>query len=466
MPYQVNKKRCWSASPSWSERSSKASATSGRVRQVGMRVVIELRAASAPSGAQQPVQADAAADDTFGVNMVALVDNQPHAVNLKQLIEASSTHRRGGHPRTVFELRKARERAILLEGLAVALANIDESSSIIDQKVADAAGRQGRLLMAPGARVRSRACWSRSPADRGRPDPGPACYGAPTAYRLSDAQAQDPRPAPATPDRSWSRTRSSPNSPTGGDRDLARHPGGPSGLAGSSAASRARRRRPRRSPHGHRGEQPDHPGPDRPQDMVVTLSHGYVKSQPLSEYHRAAARRPQSRPPDQEDDWIDSSSSPTRTTLDPGFFRDRGRVYWLKVWGGAAGGRSRGKADRQHVPAAALGRRSPWCCRSGAFRLPQRPLVFMATARARSRNRARRVQQPAQGRHHRGRPRRGDFLIGAALTDGKRRDAVLRRRKVVRFDERRAPDGPQRGVRGMMLDPARGRDRDAGGRGR
>src|SRR5258705_5056648 len=70
--------------------------------------------------------------DSFGVNMVALVDGQPRVLNLKQMLDAFLRHRREVVTRrTVFELRKARERGHVLEGLAVALANIDEFITLI-----------------------------------------------------------------------------------------------------------------------------------------------------------------------------------------------------------------------------------------------------------------------------------------------------------------------------------------------
>jgi DNA gyrase subunit A len=93
----------------------------------GMRVVIELKRGEVPEVVLNNLYKQTQLQDTFGINMVALIDGQPKLCNLKQLLEIFLEHRREVVTRrTVFELRKARERGHVLEGLAVALANIDE----------------------------------------------------------------------------------------------------------------------------------------------------------------------------------------------------------------------------------------------------------------------------------------------------------------------------------------------------
>ena len=130
--------------------------------------------------------------DTFGMNMVALVDGQPRLLNLKQMLDASCAHRREVVTRrTVFELRKARERGHILEGLAVALSNVDEIIALI-KAVADAARSQGG---ADGAHLALRRwwrrCWRAPRPIASRPDGLPANFGlVEDGYRLSDAQAQ------------------------------------------------------------------------------------------------------------------------------------------------------------------------------------------------------------------------------------------------------------------------------------
>lgn len=93
----------------------------------GMRVVIELKRNEHPEVVLNNLYKNTQLQDSFGINMVALVDGQPRLLNLKQMLEAFLSHRREVITRrTVYELRKARERGHVLEGLAVALANVDE----------------------------------------------------------------------------------------------------------------------------------------------------------------------------------------------------------------------------------------------------------------------------------------------------------------------------------------------------
>ena len=98
----------------------------------GMRVVIELKRGEVPEVVLNNLYKQTQLQDTFGMNMVALLDGQPQLLNLKQILEAFLRHRREVITRrTVFELRKARDRGHVLEGLAVALANVDEMIAII-----------------------------------------------------------------------------------------------------------------------------------------------------------------------------------------------------------------------------------------------------------------------------------------------------------------------------------------------
>ncbi|HJT51539.1 MAG TPA: DNA gyrase subunit A, partial [Nitrosospira sp.] len=98
----------------------------------GMRVVIELRRGEVPEVVLNNLYKETQMQDTFGMNMVALLDGQPRLLNLKQMLEAFLRHRREVVTRrSVFELKKARERAHLLEGLAVALSSVDEVIALI-----------------------------------------------------------------------------------------------------------------------------------------------------------------------------------------------------------------------------------------------------------------------------------------------------------------------------------------------
>jgi DNA gyrase subunit A len=94
--------------------------------------VIELKRGEVPEVVLNNLYKSTQLQDTFGMNMVALVDGQPRLLNLRQMLECFLSHRREVVTRrTVFELRKARERGHLLEGLAVALANVDEMIALI-----------------------------------------------------------------------------------------------------------------------------------------------------------------------------------------------------------------------------------------------------------------------------------------------------------------------------------------------
>ena len=98
----------------------------------GMRVVIELKRGEVPEVILNNLYKQTQLQDTFGMNMVALVDGQPKLLNLKEMLECFLSHRREVLTRrTVYELRKARDRGHMLEGLAVALANIDDFIAII-----------------------------------------------------------------------------------------------------------------------------------------------------------------------------------------------------------------------------------------------------------------------------------------------------------------------------------------------
>ena len=157
--------------------------------------MIELKRGEVPEVVLNNLYKQTQLQDTFGINMVALIDGQPRLLNLKELLDAFLRHRREVVTRrTVFDLRKARERGHVLEGLAVALANVDEFIAIIKAAPTPAVAQGGadepRLALGAGAR---RCCAPRRrPTRVYRPD-GAAARVRPAArraYRLSDAQAQ------------------------------------------------------------------------------------------------------------------------------------------------------------------------------------------------------------------------------------------------------------------------------------
>jgi DNA gyrase subunit A len=156
-----------------------------------MRVVIELKKGEVPEVVLNNLYKQTQLQDTFGMNMVALVDGRPQLLNLKELLECFLAHRREVVTRrTVFELRKARERGHILEGLAVALSNVDEIIALIKAAPTPADAKRG-LMARPWRRHWWSRCWLRAAAEASRPDglaPNSACPR--QGYMLSDAQAQ------------------------------------------------------------------------------------------------------------------------------------------------------------------------------------------------------------------------------------------------------------------------------------
>ncbi|MBX3079916.1 MAG: hypothetical protein KF692_11885 [Cryobacterium sp.] len=201
IPYQVNKKTLLEriAELVHEKKLEGISHIQDESDKSGMRVVIELKRGEVPEVVLNNLYKQTQLQDTFGINMVALIDGQPRLCNLKQLVEIFLDHRREVVTRrTVYELRKARERGHVLEGLAVALANIDEFIETIKTSptppVAKAAlmakGWDSSLVREMLARVEGTAVGGRAAY---RPEGLPAHYGlqADGLYRLSDEQAQE-----------------------------------------------------------------------------------------------------------------------------------------------------------------------------------------------------------------------------------------------------------------------------------
>ena len=194
LPYQVNKKSLLEriAELVNEKKLEGISEIRDESDKSGMRMVIELKRGEVPEVVLNNLYKQTQLQDSFGINMVALVDGQPRLLNLKQMLDAFLAHRREVVTRrTVFELRKARERGHMLEGLAVALSNVDEIIALI-KAVADAARSQagadgaGLAFAAGGGDARARArpmlrvptAWRQISA----------CVDG--GYHLSDAQAQ------------------------------------------------------------------------------------------------------------------------------------------------------------------------------------------------------------------------------------------------------------------------------------
>jgi DNA gyrase subunit A len=405
------------------------------------------------------------------------VDNQPKLCNLKDLIEVFLEHRREVITRrTVFELRKARERGHVLEGLAVALANIDEFIETIKASptppVAKAAlmdkSWDSSMVREMLSRVGTDTPGGR---DAYRPEGLPRHFGIQPdgLYRLSEDQAGEilqmrlQRLTGLEQDKILSEYRDV----MAQIADLLHILATPARVTTIiSDELTAIKLEFGQTKLGARRSVVEHNATDlgtedliTPTDMVVTLSHtGYIKSQALSEY-RAQRRGGRGKQATQtkEDDWIDQLF--IANTHDYILcFTNRGRVYWLKVWEVPQGSRnSRGRPIVNMFPLQPGEKVNVVLPLTDGFRsFPADHYVFMATAQGV-------VKKTTLDEFSN--PRKagiiavdldeGDFLVGAALTDGKH-DVMLFSDggKAVRFDEEdvRPMGRNARGVRGMMLE--------------
>jgi DNA gyrase subunit A len=443
----------------------------------GMRVVIELRRGEVPEVVLNNLYKNTQLQDTFGINMVALVDGQPRLCNLKQLVEIFLDHRREVVTRrTAFELKKARERGHVLEGLAVALANIDEFIETIKSSptppIAKAA-LMNKSWDSPLVREMLARAEAGTPGGRAayRPEGLPSGYGMQPdgLYRLSDDQAQEilqmrlQRLTGLEQDKIVGEYRDV-MAQIADLLDILAKPERVKAIIGDELARLRQefgqtKEGARRSVIERNAQELGTEDLITPADMVVTLSHGgYIKSQALGEY-RAQRRggRGKQATVTKEDDWIDQLF--IANTHDWILcFSNHGRVYWLKVWEVPQGGRaSRGKPIVNMFPLQAGEKITVVLPLTDKFRsFPADHYVFMATALGTVKKTS--LDDFAN-------PRKagiiavdldaGDYLIGAALTDG-RHDVMLFSDggKAVRFDEDdvRPMGRAARGVRGMALE--------------
>src|SRR6187399_3760155 len=201
IPYQVNKKSLQErmAELVHEKKLEGISHIQDESDKSGMRLVIELKRGEVPEVVLNNLYKQTQLQDTFGMNMVALIDGQPRLCNLKDLIKVFLEHRREVVTRrTVFALRKARERGHVLEGLAVALANIDEFIETIKTSPTPPVAKAALMAKSWDSSL-VRDMLSRAEADTPggraafRPEGLPPHYGmqADGLYRLSDDQAQE-----------------------------------------------------------------------------------------------------------------------------------------------------------------------------------------------------------------------------------------------------------------------------------
>ncbi|HJV67929.1 DNA gyrase subunit A [Ideonella sp.] len=479
IPYQVNKKTLLEriAELVHEKKIEGISHIQDESDKSGMRVVIELKRGEVPEVVLNNLYKQTQLQDTFGINMVALIDGQPKLCNIKQLLEIFLEHRREVVTRrTVYELRKARERGHVLEGLAVALANIDEFIRIIKESPTPPMAKTALMAQSwDSSLVREMLARAEGDTPGGReayrPEGLPAHYGMQPdgLYRLSDDQAGEilqmrlQRLTGLEQDKIIGEYKEV-MAVIADLLDILAKPQRVTAIISEELTALRQefgqtKLGARRSVVEHNVQELGTEDLITPTDMVVTLSHtGYIKSQPLAEY-RAQRRggRGKQAAQTKEDDWIDQLF--IANTHDWILcFSNRGRVYWLKVWEVPQGGRaSRGKPIVNMFPLQPEEKITVVLPLTGEFRsFPADHYVFMSTALGT-------VKKTTLDEFSN--PRKagiiavdldeGDYLIGAALTDG-HHDVMLFSDggKAVRFDEDdvRPMGRNARGVRGMMLD--------------
>ncbi|HET6756759.1 MAG TPA: DNA gyrase subunit A [Burkholderiales bacterium] len=426
----------------------------------GMRVVIELKRGELPEVVLNNLYKETQMQDTFGMNMVALVDNQPRLLNLKRFIEVFLSHRREVVTRrTVYELRKARERGHVLEGLALALSNVDEIIALIKAAATPAQAKQ--QLMGRAWKSKLVAEMIKRVSETARPEGLLTEFGMKAGgYHLSDVQAQailDLRLQRLTgleQEKILAEYNEVMNTITDLLDVLARRERISAIITQELKEVRKQFGDSRKSEIVVATQDLSMEDLIAPEDVVVTLSHtGYIKSQPIADY-RAQKRggRGKQAAATREDDFIDECF--IANTHDYILcFTSAGRIYWLKVYGVPQGARaSRGKPIVNLVPLSEKERVNAI--------LPVKSFVadryvFMATAKGT-------VKKTPLSEFSRPRPSGiiaialddDDYLVGVQLTDGKH-DVMLFSDvgRAVRFAEQdvRSVGRGARGVRGMRL---------------
>jgi len=427
----------------------------------GMRIYIEVKRGESAEVVLNNLYQQTQLESVFGINMVALVDGRPQLVNLKQILEAFLRHRREVVTRrTIFELRKARARAHVLEGLTVALANIDEMIELIKSSENPQVAKERMLgrTWEPGL---VGALLAATGAEASKPDDLPVGVGLVEGmYRLTEVQAQQilemrlHRLTGLEQEKLTEEYRQLLETIRGlieilEDPDVLREVIRTELNNLKEEFGDARRSEIRASE-----EDLDILDLIAPEDVVVTLSHaGYAKRQPVSAY-RAQKRggRGRSAAATKEEDFIDQlwlvNTHDTLLT-----FTSSGKVFWLPVHQlPEAGSNARGRPIINWIPLEegekvqavlpvreyAEGFYVFFATRHGTVK--KTPLTEFAFRLARGK-----IAINLDD---------GDALVGVALTDGGR-DAMLfaSNGKAVRFDESevRAMGRTATGVRGIRL---------------
>ncbi|MCR9103766.1 MAG: DNA gyrase subunit A [Gammaproteobacteria bacterium] len=427
----------------------------------GLRVVIELRRGEMGDVVLNNLYAQTQLQSVFGINMVALVDGQPKILNLKQIIEAFIRHRREVVTRrTVYLLRKARERGHLLEGLAIALANIDPVIALIKESPSPNEARE-KLIARSWAPGDVMGMLERAGADACRPDELEPSFGLHDGqYHLSPAQAQ------AILDLRLHRLTGLEHEKLLNEyEERLKEISGYLEILSDPERLKAVIREELEDVATEYGDerrteitssQHDLTAEDliTEEDRVVTISHGgYAKTQPLTDYQ--AQRRGgmgKSATAVKDEDFVEHLliASTHDTIL---CFSNMGKVYWLKVYQIPVAGRnSRGRPMVNLLPLEE-GERVTSILPVQDY--TEGHFIFMATLNgtvkktaltdfARQRSVGLRALELEEG----------DVLVGTAITNGSCDVMLLSSEgKAVRFRETdvRAMGRTARGVRGIKL---------------
>ena len=480
IPYQVNKKNLLEriAELVHEKKIEGISHLQDESDKSGMRVVIELKRGEVPEVVLNNLYKQTQLQDTFGINMVALVGGQPKLCNLQDLIQVFLQHRREVVTRrTIFNLRKARDRGHVLEGLAVALANIDDFIKIIRGAPTPPVAKSELMARSWDSSL-VREMLTRTREDGGtvsaqdyRPETLEADFGlqGDGLYRLSDTQAQEilnmrlQRLTGLEQDKIVAEYKDV-MSEIEDLLDILAKPARVSAIIGDELTTvrtefGQTKAGARRSVIEHNPQDLGTEDLITPTDMVVTLSHtGYIKSQPLSEYRsQKRGGRGKQATTTKENDWIDQLF--IANTHDWILcFSNRGRLYWLKVWEVPAGSRgARGRPIVNMFPLQEGEKINVVLPLTGDKRtFPADQFVFMATAMGTVKKTALdEFSNPRKAGIIAVNLDEGDYLIGAALTDGEH-DVMLFSDggKAVRFHEGdvRPLGRNARGVRGMTIE--------------
>ena len=427
----------------------------------GMRMVLELKRGEVPEVVLNNLYKQTQMQDTFGMNMVAIVDGQPRLLNLKQMLDAFLRHRREVVTRrTVFDLRKARERGHILEGLAVALSNVDDVIALIKSAATPSAAKQGLM----GQVWRSplvEEMLARSAADASRPEGLAPEFGfSDQGYRLSDAQAQAilelrlQRLTGLEQDKIVSEYKEVMEKIADLLDILAKPQRITEIIVLELTAIKAQFGDKRRSEIVVHAQDLSMEDLITPQDMVVTLSHsGYIKSQPLEDYSaQKRGGRGKQATAMKEEDFIEKLF--IANTHDYILcFSNRGQVYWIKVYEVPQG--SRGSRGKPFVNMLQLEEGEKINAILPVKEFDEGHFIFMATSSGI-------VKKTPLSDFSRPMKRgiiainldEDDYLIGVDITDGQH-DVMLFTDggKAVRFDEAavRATGRVSRGVMGVRL---------------